>query len=90
MSYVIANEMPMRSTEENPFRALVTALTLSSQDWSSAPDFAWIYGIVNGWANEDDDAYPEFQDKFGWSDEQVARLKRLHEKFHAAAWGDHS
>jgi hypothetical protein len=35
---------------------------------------AWIYGIVCGW---DDDMLPELADKFGWSDEAVARLKRL-------------
>jgi hypothetical protein len=86
VSHVIANEIPMRSPEENPFRALTSSLALSSQDWSNAADFAWIYGIVNGWADEDDDAYPEMQTKFGWTDEQVARLKRLHQRFHEAAW----
>lgn len=86
--HVLAHEFPMRSTEENPFRALVAALALSSNDWGSSADFAWIYGIVNGWADEDDDAYPEMQAKFGWSDEQVARLKRLHARFAEAAWSE--
>lgn len=80
-SYVIANQIPMRSAEENPLKALHTALALSSQDWGEAADFAWIYGIICGWSDEEDDSYPSLQADFGWSDEQVARLKRLHQKF---------
>lgn len=83
---VMATDIPMQSGEENPFRALVTALALSSNDWGSARDFAWIYGIVCGWSDEGDDAWPEQQRKWSWTDEQVARLKALHVKFHAAAW----
>lgn len=83
---VMATDLPKQSSEENPFRALVAALALSSNDWGSAGDFSWIYGIVCGWSDEDSDAWGEQQRKWGWSDEQVDRLKRLHEKFHAAAW----
>ena len=78
---VMAHQMPMRSAEENPFRALETAMALSSNDWGSAADFAWIYGIVCGWQDDDADYHPDLAAEFGWSDEQVARLKRLHTRF---------
>jgi len=86
---LIANNIPRNSPEENPLRALANAIALSSQDWGEAADFAWIYGIVCGWDDEDDpasDAYPQLQAEFGWSDEQVARLKRLRQRFHVLAW----
>jgi hypothetical protein len=82
----MATDLPIVSHEENPLRALEEAIALSSNDWGSARDFAWIWGIILGWSNEDDDAWCEQQRKWGWTDEQVDRLKRLHEKFHNAAY----
>lgn len=77
----MAHKLPMASGEDNPFDALQAAMALSSNDWGESEDFAWIYGIVCGWSDEDDDAHPELQARFGWSDQQVARLKRLHAVF---------
>jgi hypothetical protein len=92
--HVIANDLPYKATDLDPFRALHNALAFSSNDWGSARDFAWIYGIVCGW--DDDDPMPgeDGQEsmralvaKFGWNDLQVARLRALHLKFKAAAEG---
>ena len=61
-------------------------MALSSQDWSVARDFAWLYGILVGWDNEptggdvdqgDGKALDDLAERFGWSDDQVDRLRRL-------------
>lgn len=57
-----------------PLGALHHTMTLSSNDWSTAPDFAWLYGITVGW---DGPAMKELATKFGWPAEKVARLRRL-------------
>lgn len=57
-----------------PLGALHHTIALSSNDWSSASDFAWIYGIAVGW---DGPAMKELTAKFGWPAEKVARLRRL-------------
>lgn len=78
---VMAHRLAMAKGDDDPLRSLREALVFSSNDWGSAPDFAWIYGIVCGWGDEDEDYYPSLQADFGWSDEQIARLKRLHAAF---------
>lgn len=85
MTAVIANDLPFVDRETNPLEALRSAVALSSNDWSSARDFAWIYGIVCGWADEDGDCFDELAAKFGWKAEQVERLKRLHVEYVRAA-----
>jgi hypothetical protein len=85
MNHVIANDLPFQSEERDPFKALRATLATSSNDWGSARDFAWIWGIVCGWSDEDGDAYPALAAKFGWSEAQVQRLKELHAAFEAAA-----
>lgn len=62
-------------------------MTLSSQDWSTASDFAWLYGLIVGWNDDPDevacggvaegDALSRMAERFGWPDEVVARLKRM-------------
>lgn len=73
---------------ENPFESLRSTLALSSNDWGAARDFAWLWGIVLGWANEDGDAYPELAERFAWPPEAIDRLKQLHTAFNNAeqAW----
>lgn len=65
----------------NPLGALRSAMTLSSMDWGSAPDLAWIYGIAVG---HDGPAMAELASKFGWSAEQVSKLRKLR-RYHRAA-----
>jgi hypothetical protein len=73
---------------ENPLDAIANCIAFGSKDWSLDKRDAWIYGIVLGWDNEDkdedesdEDAMGELQSKFGWSDEDVERLRRLHVKY---------
>ena len=54
--------------------SLRTTMTTDSRDWSLYKRDAWIYGIVVGWG----DALPEISKKFGWSDEDINRLKKYH------------
>lgn len=62
-----------------------TTMAFSSRDWSARRDDAWLYGILAGW---DDDAtggdvdqtggaMGELAARFGWSDAEVERLRRL-------------
>lgn len=56
-------------------------MATSSQDWSTARDFAWLYGILVGWT--DDDGNPDvvtlniFADRFGWAPKRIEQLKAL-------------
>lgn len=81
----MSTHRPLTGWRVDPFKALVDTMAFSSNDWGSARDFAWLYGIVCGWADEDDDSHSDIAAKFGWSNEQVARLRKLHEEFKAAA-----
>jgi hypothetical protein len=73
---------------ENPFDALRSTLAFSSNDWGSARDFAWLYGVVLGWGFGEEDAHGELAARFDWPPETIDRLRRLHAAFNAAeiAW----
>ena len=70
---------------ENPFESLADVLAFSSRDWGQNQDDAWIYGIVLGWDNEDDDteenAMVDIAKRHQWTEETVARLRRLRAEF---------
>lgn len=88
---IIANDLPFQSDSPDPFDALGSTLAFSSQDWSTAADFAWLYGIVVGWADEEDDALPDLARRFGWTEQQVEHLRLLNVEFenaHALYRGD--
>lgn len=76
---------------DNVFDSLHDMCVFSSKDWSSEKEGAWLYGIVVGWDAEDDpdeeSSMPEIQAAFGWSDEAIARLRRLHEQWLALESG---
>lgn len=81
---IIANDIPYFGGQTNPLKALESTVTFSSMDWGEARDTAWIYGIVCGWDEDDpeeESAMPELAAKFGWTDEQVTRLRALHAEF---------
>ncbi len=72
-----------------------TTMALSSNDWSTASDFAWLWGILVGWkdddGNPDDETLARFARRFRWSAADVERLKTLHaavEAFNINAIGD--
>lgn len=58
-------------------------MVFSSNDWSTARDFAWLYGIFVGRDNNDPDdadgydSLAELAARFGWTEQQVERLKRF-------------
>ena len=90
MTHIFANDLPYIAGGTDPFEALHSALAFSSRDWGAERDLAWIYGIVAGWDCDEDhehdwlcsgDAMAELAERFGWSEEQVERLRALHKRF---------
>lgn len=83
---VFLNDVTYADGEENPLKALGTTLAFSVDDWGASRAMSWVWGIVLGWDDEDDDgAMVEQARRHGWSDETVARLRRLHDAFKAIA-----
>ena len=71
---------------DNPLQSIEDTIAFDSRDWSSDKRLAWIYGVVNGWENEEegedpDSIYKELQREFKWTNETVERLKRLHNTY---------
>ncbi len=60
-------------------------MAFDSRDWSARSSDAWLYGLLCGWdcddvRDHDEDcreAMSEIAARFGWSQEEVARLRRL-------------
>ena len=74
------------ASAENPFESLRKTLAFSANDWGSAGDFAWLYGIVFGWSDDEGgDHLEDLAAKFDWTPDAVARLRKLHTSFEAAA-----
>ncbi|QOT19602.1 hypothetical protein [Paenarthrobacter sp. YJN-5] len=65
----------------DPLGALHAAMSFSSMDWGASKDTAWIYGIAVGW---DGPAMKDLAAKFGWSEQQVKKLRKLRRYFRAA------
>lgn len=63
---------------ENPLESIHAAITGSSRDMALCKRDAWIYGIAVGW---DDASYAELQQDHGWTDGDIGRNKRLHQKY---------
>ena len=53
------------------------SIAFDVRDWSEDRRSAWIYGIVFGW----DDAEDEIKRKFHWDDNDVKRLHLLHRQW---------
>ena len=86
---VFANDLPYTNGQDDPLQAIGDTLAFAVDDWSGSRAKAWIYGIVLGWDSDDDDteegAMGDLAERHGWSDEQVARLRALHERFKVLA-----
>lgn len=85
-------ELPADLTQAELLReALVSAgnvLAFSANDWGKNSREAWLYGILLGWDDEDDPhdtSMASLAAKHGWSEADVARLRRLHAAVAAAA-----
>ena len=61
----------------NPLEYIECVIAFDVRDWAEDNRLATIYAIVFGWG----EAYTELQDKFNWSDKNVNRLKKFHEKW---------
>ncbi|MCC3299389.1 hypothetical protein [Arthrobacter caoxuetaonis] len=77
MTAAVAAE-PLPITPPEPLSAVYDAVVFSSNDWASASDFAWIYGIVIGW---DRAGLLEVAGRYGWSAEKIIRLRQLHRAY---------
>lgn len=75
---IFVNDLPYSTPQEDPKESLKDTLAFSVDDWTQTRAMAWVWGIVCGW---DDESLAELAPRFNWSDEAVARLKRLHERF---------
>lgn len=62
---------------EDPLESLQAAVSLDPKDWSAKPRDAWVYGIICGWESGLD----EVAAIHCWTAEDVARLRRLRQKF---------
>jgi hypothetical protein len=59
-------------------------MALSSNDWATNADFAWLWGILVGWDDDptagdvdQGDAMGDLARRFGWSTDDVERLRTL-------------
>ena len=68
-------DMPV--IEDNCFESIERAIAFDSQDWSTDRRLAWIYGIVFGW----EDAEQELKIKHGWTNEDIERLNKYHKQW---------
>lgn len=68
----------------NPLQYIECIIAFDVRDWSEDNRLATIYAIVFGYGDDDDDIYDawsEVQERFGWSDATVERLKKFHEEW---------
>ena len=61
----------------NPLQYIECVIAFDSRDWTADNRLTTIYAIVFGW----DDAWSEVKGQFGWSDENIERLKKFHEEW---------
>ena len=61
-------------------RSLADTLAFSTRDWSTSRDLAWLWGVLQGWDDDDPecDAMSKQAAIHGWDDHEVARLRQLH------------
>lgn len=78
----MTSEMTLPYPSETAKESLYDTLVFSSRDWSQDPTDAWLYGIVAGWPAN---VLHHLAGRFGWTDEDVARLSRLHKDFERTA-----
>lgn len=68
----------------NPFESLHDTVVFDSKDWGKYEKDAWLYGIIVGWGEEDEEResiFKEFSERLGWSRETWDRLQLLHKEF---------
>ena len=69
----------------NPLESIERAIAFDVKDWAESRRDAWIYAIVFGWGDpEEDDAWTELCEKHGWDKEDIERAVTLHQKWEEA------
>ena len=58
--------------------SLHNTLAFNARDWSEDKADAWLWGIIIGW---DKNSMEEIQQKHGWTEASVKRLRTLHKEF---------
>ncbi len=70
---------------ECPFSSLESAIACQTRDMSVNSKDAWMWGIVLGWDCDPEDQEDSSEDPWHvckrWTEEAIARLKRLHSEF---------
>lgn len=64
--------------DENALNSLQHTLARNVRDWSTAKTDAWLWGVICGWGDEDDECWDELKHQHGWSEEACAHLRALH------------
>ena len=54
--------------------SIEATIAFDVRDWSEDRRSAWIYGIVFGWAEEED----AIKEQFGWDKDDINRLHKYH------------
>lgn len=54
--------------------SIEATIAFDVRDWSEDRRSAWIYGIVFGW----EEAENELKEKFGWDEDDINRLYKYH------------
>lgn len=86
---VMAHSLPFISREMHPIGALRSAMAFDSRDWSADRADAWLWGIVMGYDGDPDDpadtdgAWAVVAARHDWTEQTLARLRILHERFKA-------
>ncbi|GAA3330621.1 hypothetical protein HP467_07335 [Curtobacterium albidum] len=71
------HDREQRAAASEAIESLRNTLALSSRDWNTYGDVAWLWGVLLGWEDDDEDYLPGVAAQWRWSEAQVARLRRL-------------
>jgi hypothetical protein len=61
--------------------SIYDCMVFDARDWAAGRRDAWLWGVLVGWDPDEDgdtdDAMSEIAAKYGWSEADVARVRRL-------------
>jgi hypothetical protein len=63
-------------------QSVYDCMVFDSRDWGASRRDAWLWAVLVGWDGDEpgdtEDAMAEVALRYGWSDETVERLRRMH------------
>lgn len=69
----------------NALESIECAIAFDVRDWAADRRSAWIYAIVFGWGDpQEDDAWSELCEKFGWDKADIDRAQMFHNQWESA------